>query len=36
VVAALRAGDPAAAEQAKRAQIRGARAALQRYHHFVL
>lgn len=36
VVAALRAGDPDAAEAAKRAQIRSARAALQRYHRFVL
>lgn len=36
VVAALRAGDAEAAERAKRAQIRGARAALERYHRFVL
>jgi DNA-binding GntR family transcriptional regulator len=36
VVAALRAGDAEAAEVAKRAQIRGARAALERYHRFVL
>jgi len=36
VVAALRAGDADAAEAAKRAQIRAARAALERYHRFVL
>ena len=36
VVAALRAGDAEAAEAAKRAQIRAARAALERYHRFVL